>query len=298
MQQEAKGPRVYLDYTQDELDAAYDQQAYAPNFEQLQARRLAASDLVRQRLGAPERFAYGETEIEGLDLFRAKAAKAPIFVFIHGGAWRNGIAKDNCYAAEMFHAAGIAYVVPDFVLVQNAGGSLLPMADQVRRAIAWCWKNAERIGGDPNRLYIGGHSSGSHLTGCALIADWASYGVPGDIVKGATLCSGMFDLTPVRLSKRGEYVKFTDEMVDKLSAIRHIDKIRTPATLVYGTRETPEFQRQSRDFAAAMEKAGKSVKLVVGQHYNHFEIGETYANPCGVVGRAVLEQMGIKLVPG
>jgi arylformamidase len=299
MQQEApKGPRVYLDYTQAELDAAYDQAAYAPNQPQLQARRVAASELARQRLGMPDRFAYGETEIETLDVFRAAQPKAPIFVFIHGGAWRNGVAKDHCYAAEMFHAAGIAYVVPDFVLVQNAGGSLLPMAEQVRRAIAWCWKNADRIGGDPKRLYIGGHSSGAHLAGCALIADWADYGVPADFIKGATLCSGMYDLVPVRLSKRSEYVKFTDEMVEKLSAIRRIDKIKAPVTLCYGTKETPEFQRQARAFAAALEKAGKRVKLIVGEHYNHFEIGETYNNPLGVVGREVLAQMGIRLVPG
>jgi arylformamidase len=300
MQQEApaKGPRVYLDYTQAELDAAYDQAAYAPNQPQLQERRVAGSELARRRLGTPERFAYGDSEIERLDVFRASQAKAPIFVFIHGGAWRNGIAKDHAYAAEMFHGAGIAYVVPDFVLVQDAGGSLLPMADQVRRAIAWCWKNAKRIGGDPERLYIGGHSSGAHLAGCALIADWAEYGVPSDLVRGATLCSGMYDLVPVRLSKRSEYVKFTDAMVEALSAIRHIDKIRTPLTLCYGTCETPEFQRQSRDFAAACETAGKPVRLVVGQALNHFEIGETFANPYGVVGREILAQMGIKLVPG
>ncbi|MGH7088881.1 MAG: alpha/beta hydrolase, partial [Stellaceae bacterium] len=162
MQQTAPA-KVYLDYTQAELDDAYDQAVYAPNQPQLQARRVSGSELARQRLGAPERFAYGPSEIEKLDLFRAAVPNAPIFVFIHGGAWRNGVARDHAYAAEMFHGAGIAYVVPDFVLVQDAGGSLLPMADQVRRAIAWCWQNAKRIGGDAGRLYIGGHSSGAHL---------------------------------------------------------------------------------------------------------------------------------------
>lgn len=296
--QQTAAAKIYLDYTQAELDDAYDQSVYAPNQPQLQARRVSNSELARQRLGVPERFAYGPSEIEKLDVFRAKQPNAPIFVFIHGGAWRNGVARDHAYAAEMFHGAGITYVVPDFVLVQDAGGSLLPMADQVRRAIAWCWQNAKRIGGDPGRLHIGGHSSGGHLAGCAVITDWAAYGVPADIVRGAVLCSGMYDLVPVRLSKRGEYVKFTDAMVEQLSAIRQLDKVRIPLTLCYGTRETPEFQRQSRDFAAALQAAGKRVKLVVGHELNHFEIGETFANPYGVVGREILEQMGIRLVPG
>jgi arylformamidase len=301
MQQEApakRGIRVYLDYTQSELDAAYDQAAFAPNQPQLGERRIAGSELARERLGQPERHAYGDSEIEKLDVFRAKRPNAPIFVFIHGGAWRNGVAKDHAYAAECFVAAGITYVVPDFVLVQDAGGSILPMADQVRRAIAWVWKNAERIGGDRARLHLGGHSSGGHLAGCALIADWSQFGVPGDLIKSATLCSGMYDLAPVRLSARGNYVSFTDEMVEALSAIRHIDKITVPMTLLYGTKETPEFQRQSRDFAAAVKAAGKPVELVVGQAYNHFEMGETFNNPLGLCGRAALDQIGVKLVPG
>ena len=82
-----------------------------------------------------------------------------------------------------------------------------------------------------------------------------------------------------------------------MSAIRHIDKIRVPITLGYGTKETPEFQRQARDFFAAVKAAGKPVELVVGQHYNHFEMGETFGNPFGLMGRAALDQIGVKLVP-
>ena len=63
----------------------------------------------------------------------------------------------------------------------------------------------------------------------------------------------------------------------------------------YGTLETPEFQRQSRDFAAAVKAAGKPVELLVGEGYNHFEMPETLANPYGLLGRAALEQM--KLTP-
>jgi arylformamidase len=97
----------------------------------------------------------------------------------------------------------------------------------------------------------------------------------------------------VRLSKRSKYVSFTDEMEQKLSAMRHLDKLNTPLILTYGTYETPEFQRQSRDFAAAVKAAGKPVELLVGEGYNHFEMLETLANPYGLLGRAVLTQMGL-----
>ena len=91
----------------------------------------------------------------------------------------------------------------------------------------------------------------------------------------------MYDLKPVRLSKRSAYVKFTDRMEDLLSAQRHLDGLNTPLILATGTCETPEFQRQSRDFAAAVKAAGKPVELIVGEGYNHFELLETLANPYG-----------------
>src|SRR5258705_498054 len=92
-------------------------------------------------------------------------------------------------------------------------------------------------------------------------------------------------------AKRGNYVKFTDEMEEALSAQRHIDKIHTPLVLAHGTLETPEFQRQTRDFAAALMAAGKPVQLIVGKGYNHYEIGETLGNPYAIMGRAALEMM-------
>jgi arylformamidase len=99
----------------------------------------------------------------------------------------------------------------------------------------------------------------------------------------------------VRLSFRSSYVKFTDEIEQALSPQRHLDKLNAPLVLAYGTLETPEFQRQSRDFAAAVKAAGKPVELLVGEGYNHFEMPETLANPYGLLGRAALAQM--KLSP-
>lgn len=98
----------------------------------------------------------------------------------------------------------------------------------------------------------------------------------------------MYDLFPVSLSKRNAFVAFDDETLDVLSPICRLDHITTPMTLVYGTEETPEFQRQTRDFAAALRADGKAVELVVGIGYNHFDIMETMGSPCGILGRAVL----------
>src|SRR5262245_8806194 len=247
-----KGPLVWLDLDQQELDDAYTQSKYAPNIQQVLKRCARNSELVRERLGAPKRFSYGSTPIEGLDLFATKAPSAPVHVFVHGGAWRTEVAKDYAYPAEMFVNAGAHFIALDFINVIEAGGDLMPMASQIRNAVAWVYKNAKSFGGDPERLYVSGHSSGGHLAGVLLITDWQKdFGLPPNVIKGGVCASGMYDLKPVRLSARSSYVKFTDEMEEKLSTQRHLDRLNTPVGLVYGTAETPEFQRQSRDFAAA-----------------------------------------------
>jgi arylformamidase len=300
----AKGPIVWLDMDQRALDDAYDQLVYAPNRDQLTQRRIINSAAARKRIGDPFRFAYGPTPAEGLDVFRAAPvelfpasgkgkAGGPVAIFVHGGAWRTGSASDYSFVAEPFIRAGGNFVVLDFATVDDTGGSLFPMVEQVRRAIGWVYRNADKFGGDRDRLYLISHSSGSHLAGCAVTHDWAKEALPRDILKGATLSSGMYDLKPVRLSKRSKYVKFTDAMEQELSAIRHLDKLVTPLNISYGTYETPEFQRQARDFAAAVKAAGKPVELLVGEAYNHFEMLETLANPYGLLGRAVLAQMGL-----
>jgi arylformamidase len=287
-----KGPLVWMDMDQVEIDAAYDQSEYAPMIGQILKRYASSSVATRARLGAPKRFSYGPTPVEGLDVYPAKTLNAPIFVFIHGGAWLRGEAKDYAFPAELFANAGVNYIAIDFIAIGAAQGDLRVMAQQVRNAIAWTYKNAASIGGDRNRFYVGGHSSGGHLCGVALVTDWQKdFGLPPDLIKGGLCMSGMYDMKPVRLSKRSSYVKFTDEMEQAMSAQRQIDKLRAPIILTYGTFETPEFQRQSRDFAAAVKAAGKPVELIEAPDHNHFEMCETLGNPYGPNGRAALKLM-------
>src|SRR2546427_4197657 len=76
-----KGPAVWLDMDQAELDAAYDQIKYAPNLPQIVRRYATNSEAVRARLGAPRRYAYGPTPIEALDVYTNKRANAPVNIF-------------------------------------------------------------------------------------------------------------------------------------------------------------------------------------------------------------------------
>ena len=286
-----------VQYTKAQMDSVYDQVCWQQDPPDTGSRGawLAADFLAR--FGKPERYAYGPTQFEGLDLYRAPVGRgdAPTMIYIHGGAWRSGSASGSASMAENFVSAGANLVALDFINAIQSKGSLLAMAEQVRNGVAWVYQNAKKLGINPNRIYVSGFSSGGHLCGVVITTDWASRGLPSDFIKGAVCGSGMYDLYPVSLSARNLYVNFQlDDTINKLSPIKHIDNINMPVIVGHGTKETPEFQRQTDDFAAALKAAGKDVKVIVAPGYNHFEHNETFANPYGPLGRASLEIMGLQ----
>ncbi len=288
------GPKVWLDMDQAALDAAYDQSVYAPNRDLVIQQQVYMNARTKEHLAAPERIAYGPAPIEALDLYRAEAEDAPVLIYLHGGTWRFGTAADSAYIAEPFVNAGAHVVVPDFSAAHEIEGGLGVLVDQVRRAVAWTFEHSSQFGGDASRIHVSGHSSGGHLAGAVLTTDWSGdYGLPDDVVRAGICVSGMFDLEPVRLSWRNSYLHLDDAAVQALSPLRHLEHLHAPLLVIYGTEETPEFQRQSRDFAAAVGAAGKPVELIAAEGFNHFEMRSAFASPYGAVGRAVLAQMGL-----
>jgi len=278
--------------TQEELDRAYNQSAYAPNREQILARYATNSAMTRNRIGSPERLAYGGGDNEGIDFFRSQNGQAPCVIFVHGGAWNSGKAENYAFLAEIFVKAGAHCALPDFDWVQDRDGDLLPLADQVGRAIAHICTSADDLDIHQDRIFVCAHSSGAHLAASALsgIRDRID-GLHDTSIKAALLCSGMYDLEPVRLSARSEYVAFTDEVEQFLSPMRYLDKLTMPIIVAHGTYETPEFKRQTIEFAEALRQRGVLQESIIAENCNHFEILETLANPYGLLGQAALEMI-------
>jgi arylformamidase len=282
---------VFLDYDQAELDRQYDQRAWAPNATEVIRRYTENSVQVRKRLGEPSVFAYGPSVAETLDVYRCSTANAPVHVFIHGGAWRLLGKRDSAFAAETFVRAGAHFVALDFALLPSV--TLAEMVAQVRRGVAWIHRNAARFGGDPARLHISGHSSGGHLAGCVAVTDWQKLGLPHDVVKSAVLASGLYDLLPVRLSARNDYVKLDASTEQALSPIRHLRHFTGKAYMACGALESDEFKRQSRAFAAALDPLQRAAPLAEYAGLNHYEVADTLADPHGGLGRAALGLMGL-----
>jgi arylformamidase len=286
--------KVFLDYTQQELDDAFEQILWAPNFETLRRERTARCAALRQSLKHVE-VRYGTGPDETLEILPTAKAGAPILLFVHGGRWRPQPENDFIFFADTVVNAGAHLVAARFsTLDPPKRPTRLPdMMGDLRRAMIWLHENASSFGGDASRIHVIGHSSGAHLTSVLLTTDWTAQGLPENVLKSGTCVSGMYELRPVMLSARSAYVKLSAAEEDELSAIRHLDRVRCPVLVAYGDKESPEFQRQGRSFAAALRERGLASKELVLAGCNHFEGIRTMMDPASPLARAVLTQMGL-----
>lgn len=259
--------KVFLDYDQKALDAQYEQRAWVPHADEIIRRYAIESDRVRSKIGEPRTEKYGPGAIEALDIY-GKGEKA--FVFVHGGAWKRQSKRENAFAAETIVKAGAAYVALGFALLPAV--TLPEMVGQVCRGIEWVYNHLSR------EVILCGHSSGGHLAGCALTRT--------NFVRQALLVSGIYDLLPVRLSARNGYLRVDERLEHEYSPIRHAEQIRCPVTVAWAERESAEFFRQSREFAARL-----GAPAMVGKAMNHFEIIETLADPRSPLGSAALAML-------
>lgn len=288
----ATAEKVFLDYTQEQLDDAYEQLRWAPNFEELRRRRERLCSEVRARNEHFDR-SYGPSSDETFEILPAKRSGAPVVMFIHGGRWLAQPPDTFISFAETITGAGAHFVAARFsALTPTPGQIRLPhVADQLRRAIAWLAGNAASFGGNPEQIHVIGHSSGGHLASVLLTTDWPRHGLPEGVLKSGTCISGMYDLRPVLLSARGNYVKLSAGEEDELSAMRHLDRVRCPILVAYGDKESPEFKRHGESWAAALQERGLTSRLMVLTGCNHFEGIAAMADPQSPLAAAVLRHM-------
>jgi arylformamidase len=286
--------KVFLDYTQEELDQAYDQTVWAPNFPELRMLNIQRSASVRERRSHQEAH-YGNGEEETLEILPCGVKGAPVVLFVHGGRWMAQPENAFIYFAETIINNGAHFAAARFsTLTATPGPERMPdMVDQLRRAVGWLYHNARQFGGDPDQIHVIGHSSGAHLASVLLTTDWTKLGLPANIFKTGTCISGMYDLEPVLISNRSSYIKLNAVEDDEFSAMRHLDRLHCPMLVTHGDKESPEFQRHTKVFAAAMKEACHPHTFITLNDSNHFEGVASLYDPQSQLSEALLQHIGL-----
>ena len=98
---------------------------------------------------------------------KSNVEQAAVLIFIHGGNWNSGRKGTYDLLGRNFANKSIITVIPDYTLSPNA--SYDTMTEQIAQVIIWCKENIHKYGGDPNQIFVSGHSAGGHLGALAVM---------------------------------------------------------------------------------------------------------------------------------
>ena len=232
--------------------------------------------------------AYGEDQKQRLDIYQPKdkVSSAPVFVFLHGGGFREGDRAHYGYVARPLAEHGIVTVVASYRLLPSARFPDQP-AD-VRHAVSWVYHNIQRYGGNPRAIYVGGHSAGAILSAfVSNQAGWqAGLSLPGDVIKGCAPISAPYDLR----EEKGvtEYIRDRAQAA-KASPVLHVEAPPPHCVIAVGTAEP--YGPSSQELADRMRAKGARVEFVVLNDMDHAQTALSLADGEGPLVRALVAMM-------
>lgn len=293
----AKDDKVYADFTQEQLDWQYNNRERVDGHAEIMASYAARGDNFIKT--APHVFdlPFGTSAAELVDVYPATYADgedngpAPVLIYFHGGYWFSRHKDDFRFIPAGFAPAGVTVVVVNYALIPDV--DMVELIRQCRAAIAWTHKNIAQHGGNPDRLYISGHSAGGHVTAMMYATDWAEWGVPASAIKGGMAISGLYDLEPIRLNYMNPTLGFTEQTVADYSPIHLAPKVAAPLVLAVGGAETPEFLRHNTILSGPWSSKGLHCKEVVVPGLNHFTVLENFSTEGLPLNTRMRHMMGI-----
>lgn len=214
--------------------------------------------------------AYGIDPKQRLDVYlpKGEVVNAPVFLFVHGGGFREGDKAHYGSVAEPFIKRGAITVTTSYRLT-GSGAHYPDQPGDVRNAIKWIYENIEQYGGDRENIYVAGHSAGAVLTAdIGVDRTWLTdMGMPTEILKGMIPISGPYDIRVKRRPGQLDAYAPTPEIREQSSPILKIND-PVPAALV-ATGSEEEYVQPSLDFADALTAAGVDARYLLLEGEDH-----------------------------
>jgi arylformamidase len=244
------------------------------------------SECARQNRQCSLDIAYGPGPAEKLDVFRAEGINSGrVEIFFHGGYWRMLDKINFSYVANGLAPHGVTSVIVNYGLIPHV--TMAELIDQCRAAVAWTYRHIGDFGGDPDQLYVSGHSAGGHLAAMMMATDWPLYArsrqstadLPEQLLKGACAISGIYELEPVHLSFMNATLNFTPEEAARFSPMSMVPTQAAPMSVIVGGREGDEYMRQTRELAEKWATPGLATEAIVLPEEDHFSIRAQLGKP-------------------
>ncbi|MEY2862849.1 MAG: hypothetical protein RLY58_556 [Pseudomonadota bacterium] len=240
---------------------------------------------------------YGSQPRQSLDIYQPQIPahvrmRPPVVVFVHGGSWDSGDKSGYAFMGKRLAQAGYTTVIMNYRLAPTH--RYPDFVQDTADAIGWTYRNIARYGGDPEQLFVMGHSAGAFnaITAVDDARFWSTTGVPDHAIVGVIGLAGpyAYDFTtdPTKTAFPAQ-AKPDDIMPD-----RHVRPNPPPHLLVMGEKDTVVGEFNARHLQAALQRAGGSVELTTVKRVSHTTMIAAFATPTQFLGQTpqvVLEYM-------
>lgn len=215
---------------------------------------------------------YGDDPYQSIAVHAAEKPNGTVLAFVHGGGWTSGYKEHLNFMAPALNDAGVTFcsvgyrLAPKFVFPAGL--------DDIADAVAWIYRNIGAYGGNPRRIFVGGHSAGAHYTPLlAVSSDWTKpRSLPADVVRGCLPISGVYRFGEGSgLSMRPRFLGPENAETDRLaSPASFVSPNAVPFLIAYGSEDFPHLRVQAEDMAASLSDAGVATETVVLPGRDHF----------------------------
>lgn len=263
------------------FDALAPQSPINPKADAYGAIALEASRAAALRLRTALDLPYGPDPLQRLDLYLPtdpNVRDVPVLLTLHGGGWTHGYKEWCGFNALPLVDLPCIVASADYRL---AGTHRLPAAvDDAADALAWLYRNIALFGGDPNRIFLSGHSAGGHLASMVTLDTkrLAARALPGDVVKACLPVSCSYDLRYVNAQPgSGEHKTLHEvlrhpEDAGAMSPVTLLPGNRTPFYLSWGSEDIDRARLRGSEMVAALTANGNPFEQHVFDTFDHFEI--------------------------
>ena len=290
-------PPIWSGLTPEEHEVQYNPQRAFPDAERYRRRRDPANARARADLACAADVSYGDHPLRALDIYPAtpragqqrRESGTPVHLFLHGGYWRAQDKANFAFVAGALVPLGVTTVIANYELCPDA--TLDEVADSALAAMAWTVRNIAEHGGDPSAVTLSGHSAGAHLGAEVIAHDWASQGLPADIVRGAVLTSGIYDPAPAALTSVNAQLNLDADIAARRNVETRPPRVDCDIALLAGGLEPWQWIDQTFRYAHHLRRHGRDPAVHVIPGRNHFDILDEYLDADSQTMRAILAQV-------
>ncbi|MGI9511246.1 MAG: alpha/beta hydrolase [Geminicoccaceae bacterium] len=223
--------------------------------------------------------AYGAAPRHKLDVYVPDRPDvgAGVAVFFYGGRWEYGSKADYLFVGQALASKGITTVIADYRLFPDV--RFPSFVEDGAQVVSWARRNVLERGGDPNKIYLIGHSAGAHLAAMLSLEPkfLASVGIPVADIEGLIGLAGPYDFLPIRDPVVKEVFAVDD--LDDTQPITHADGQAPRTLLLTGDDDETVLPRNSLRLAEVINAAGGDADVKTYERIGHVGIVLAMASP-------------------